>query len=113
MIVKSSVTAANVQPPIYYALGIAEMVYRYNGLKLVVTSLTDGQHMKESLHYKGLAADIRTRDIPADLLRAVHGSLSSVLSPMGFDVILEKDHIHIEWDSKHGRQWQRSDTQIA
>lgn len=113
MIIKSSVTSTSVQPPIYYALGIAEMVYRYNGLKLVVTSLTDGQHMPDSLHYKGLAADIRTRDIPDVLLRSVHGSLSSVLSPMGFDVILEKDHIHLEFDPKEGKTWQRSDTQIA
>lgn len=109
MTFKQSVTKDNVQPPVWYALGIAEMVYRYNGMRLVVTSMTDShEHRPGSLHNKGLAVDIRTRSIPHDLLRSVHGSLVSVLSGLGFDVVLEKDHIHIEFQPKGpAEDWQR------
>lgn len=111
MTFKESVTKQNVQPPIWYALGIAEMVYRYNGMRLVVTSLTDSHEDRpQSLHNKGLAADLRTRNIPADLLRSVHGSLVSVLNPLGFDVVLEGNHIHIEFDPKPGEHWQKLET---
>lgn len=109
MTLKEGVTKQGVQPPIFYALGVAEMVYRYNGLRLVVTSLTDSHaHKPKSLHNKGLAVDIRIRNIPHDLLRMVHGSLHSVLNGMGFDVVLEKDHIHIEFQPKGpAENWQQ------
>lgn len=106
MTFKESATRQGVQPQIWVALGIAETIYRYNGLKMVVTSLTDSHADKPaSLHNRGLAADIRTRNVPHDLLRTVHGSLTSVLDPMGFDVVLEADHLHIEYDPRQTENW--------
>lgn len=111
MILKTSVTKQGVQPPIWYAIGVAEMVYRYQGLTLVITSLTDSHADRPaSLHNKGLAVDFRIRHIPPELLRTTHGSLSNVLSPLGFDVILEANHIHVEFDPKSGEHWHRLDT---
>ena len=114
MILKTSVTKHGVQPAIWFALGISEMVYRSNGLALTVTSLTDSHEDRPaSLHNKGLAVDLRTRNIPLGLLSTVHGSLVSILKPMGFDVVLESNHIHVEWDPKGQETWQRVEIQIA
>jgi hypothetical protein len=73
MILKQGVEQKEIALQIYYAIGVAEAVYRQRGMQLVVTSLNDGQHMKESLHYKGLAVDLRTRDLSYSTMRSIHG----------------------------------------
>lgn len=107
MNLKDGVTQQGVHPSIWYAIGLAEAVYKTNGLRLVITSLTDGEHMKDSLHYSGRAVDLRTRNVPTDMLKSLYGSLVNILNPMGYDVILEADHLHIEFDPKPGENWQR------
>lgn len=66
---------------------------------MVITSCTDGHHMEGSKHYQGLAADIRTRHMHPvqrmDLLIAAKSALGTE-----FDVILEDDHLHFEYDKK-------------
>lgn len=106
MTLKDGVKFENTRREIWYAIGVAEVLYKTHGLSLVVTSLEDGQHLETSLHYSGRAVDLRTRNIPVELLRTVHGGLVNILNPLGYDVILEKDHIHIEYDPKHGENWQ-------
>ena len=64
---------------------------------MTITSARDGVHMKNSLHYKGCAVDIRSRDMKNPLL--VSEGLNNILGP-DFDVIFEGDHIHIEYDKK-------------
>ena len=54
-------------------------------------------HMVNSLHYKGCAIDIRSRDMKDPLI--VSKGLNNILGP-DFDVIFEGDHIHIEYDKK-------------
>ena len=85
---------------IILALTIAADVYRKTaGVELVVTEITGGTHGTASLHYVGCAADLRTRDIPEDLLPDVVLELSENLGE-NYDVILETDHIHIEFQPK-------------
>lgn len=80
------------------ALLKACIIWRQHGCEtIMITSATDGQHMAHSRHYKGDALDLRSRDLPdsigmADQLR---DSLSDE-----YDVILETDHIHVEFDPK-------------
>lgn len=73
-----------------------------NGKKYIVTitSGNDGKHMKNSKHYTNEAIDIRTFDM--ELGRDVHTTLR-LKKRLGkdYDVILEKDHIHIEYDKKN------------
>lgn len=68
-----------------------------------VTSLFDREGVEDAapntLHPKGRAADLRTRHLDAAGVDRMWKLLAEVLGP-GFDVILESDHIHIEWDPR-------------
>lgn len=85
------------------AISVADQVYASAGAQLVVTSLRDGVHMPGSLHYSGNAVDLRIRDLNQGQLGMILQGLRSRLSGQGFDVILESDHIHIEYDPKPGQ----------
>jgi hypothetical protein len=63
----------------------------------VLTCATDSQHMPGSLHYVGLAIDIRTAGVPEPLKLVAR--LRTALN-QEFDVVLESDHIHIEFQPK-------------
>ncbi len=106
MLLKKGVDQRDVHPTIWYALGLVEGIYRINAVKLVVTSLRDGKHKEGSKHYDGLAVDLRTKNVAIGLLDAVYRSVRNVLEPYGFDVVLEKDHIHVEYDPKASERWQ-------
>ena len=64
---------------------------------MTITSGNDGKHMKNSLHYEDKAIDIRTRDMNYPV-----GTTLFIRKALGknYDVILERDHIHIEYQPK-------------
>ena len=78
-----------------------ERVYNDIGAPCVCTSGLDGVHSEGSLHYQGRAWDFRTRDVK-DVAGLV-AKLKQALDPMYYDLELEKDHIHIEYDPKQRR----------
>jgi hypothetical protein len=72
------------------------------GREMIVTSAVDRSHSQKSLHYLGLAIDVRTADLShqdADQLR------ENIAFRLGnsWDVVLESDHMHIEYDPKRKR----------
>lgn len=70
-----------------------------------ITSTTDGKHMEGSKHYNGGAIDIGIRSsatwqfFPIALRRTLVEEISALLGH-DYDVVLEDDHIHIEYDPK-------------
>ena len=66
------------------------------GRTAIITSTTDGKHMSGSKHYKGLAVDLRTRDLSLDVQKSYYFSLSYALRKL-CDVVFESDHIHVEY----------------
>lgn len=96
---KEGVDPTGVQLEIWDALFRAAQVYSNNSYQLVITSLSDGKHMNNSLHYSGYAADLRTRDMKVQDVPIVVTALRKVLGP-DYDVIQESDHIHLEYDKK-------------
>lgn len=68
--------------------------------EITITSGKDGKHMKNSLHYVGLAIDIRSRDMKIGTITNTCLSIQKTLGS-DFDVVKELDHIHIEFDKKH------------
>lgn len=95
-----------VTPQIDRMLHVAATVYAEvmgPAFSVVVTSGNDGKHMAGSLHYKDLAIDLRTGHAWEKPLmtqaeaQALRDELDRRLG-VGYDVVLEKDHVHCEWD---------------
>jgi len=96
-----NVNDGDVRREIWFALGVALRArLAYLVAPLTVTSMVDGQHKKGSLHYLGAAVDLRTSDLSPDAARFWASEVMITLDPFGFDVILESDHLHIEFDPK-------------
>ena len=101
MKLKPGVDIQGLQPEALLGLFIADGARRdLDRKELTVTSIKDGKHMKGSLHYKGLAFDVRTRDIGLlEFKERFKLDLEFKLGPQ-VDVVLEKTHMHIEFDPK-------------
>lgn len=98
---KEGVTLLGLAPQMVIAVMAADALYERYGVDCVITSGNDGKHSVKSKHYAGCALDFRTRDLQdpifhgkeiADELRAALGQ--------DYDVILETDHIHVEWEPR-------------
>jgi hypothetical protein len=96
---KPGVRLYGMRPEIAVGMSMASSVYESHGLDMVVTSVADGTHNRKSLHYKGLAFDVRTRNMDVVQQNAVVTDLERVM-PTGWDIVLESDHIHVEYDWK-------------
>jgi hypothetical protein len=66
-----------------------------------ITSVADGKHSRKSLHRLGMAFDVR---LPSGVVSMYKTVVSAAKEALGedFDVVLEEDHIHVEWDPKGG-----------
>jgi len=96
---KPAVRLTGIRPEILFAVIAAERAYNRAGHELVVTSCVDGKHVRGSLHYQGSAIDLRTRDVPADVMESIVAEIREALGA-DFDVILEGDHLHLEYHAK-------------
>ena len=94
------VSLAGLQPQMVLGLVIAEGVYKTYGVELVITSGSEGKHGVASLHYVGLAVDIRRRDFTT--VAVVEEVALKLRRNLGkeFDVVVERTHIHIEYQPK-------------
>ena len=98
LVIKEDVELAKFTPEAHYALGMALMVATMHGLsELVLTSVTDGVHIPDSLHPGGGAFDVRRWNIPNP--QEYTNDLGAVLGP-DFDVVLELSHVHVEHDPR-------------
>lgn len=98
MKLKQGVKLKNVSPQTVFAIVVADQCF--DG-KLVVTSVNDSQHMPGSKHFIGNAFDCRTTSAGIDQT-AAKLIADKIRDRLGseFDVVLEKDHIHVEYDPK-------------
>ena len=90
-----------IQPQLVLAALRVEEICKTYGVACWITSGSDGRHKAASLHPKGLALDFRTRDLMED---DKNGFFHDVKDALGieFDVVLELDHLHVEYDPKVG-----------
>jgi len=63
--------------------------------ELNITSTYEGDHGEGSLHYCNDAVDIRRPPAPDSVVKRLKRAL-----PKDFDIVLENNHIHIEYDPK-------------
>ncbi len=95
--IKNGVDLRGLTPQMAIAYTIACKVYgQYN---CVITSGSDSKHGPNSLHYVGKALDLRTRHLPEQAVQGIVDKLREALGEQ-FDVVLEQDHCHIEWQPK-------------
>lgn len=100
LFLKAGVKVAGMRPEILLAAVAVERVYEKAGFDCTVTACVDGQHMAGSLHYKGAAIDLRTRHVPHAIeLKQIVDRIKECLGA-DFDVVVEMDHLHIEFDPK-------------
>ena len=95
--IKNGVDLRGLSPQMAIAYTIATKCYgQYD---CVITSANDSKHGPNSLHYSGRALDLRTRHLNEQGLQAVFHKLKEALGEQ-FDVVLESNHIHMEFDPK-------------
>ena len=82
------------------AMEIADALSKkISGQEIVVTSMLDGVHSKNSLHYGGNAFDLRVWIYNQDQINDMVVNLKSNLGK-DYDTVFEGDHIHVEYDPK-------------
>ena len=100
---KVTTDMTGMHPMMNLALLVINDVFREMvGVEAVITSGRDGKHSSKSLHYAGQAIDLRTRHMDDAQITIALRELQNRLEPIGFDVILEQDHFHIEYQPKFG-----------
>lgn len=100
----SHVRTLGVRPETVIAMVVADSIWKKYGAEAVITSLIDSEHSRNSLHYSGQAFDLRSRNLtkPSPLMNAV-AELKEALGK-DFDVVLERDHVHVEFQPHRGYQ---------
>lgn len=99
MRLKPGVRLGGVKPEVAIGMMCCEAAFAKLKIDFVITSVMDGKHKDGSKHYEGLAFDVRTRHIRPEHWNAVVNTIRDEIGD-GFDVVLEGDHIHIEYDPK-------------
>ncbi len=96
--IKEGVRVRAIQPEIVLAVQIVAGVFnRFNGAECIITGAREGEHMKRSLHYVGYALDFRTRHVATGWHEKLAKEVQRALGEE-YDVILEKTHLHVEYD---------------
>jgi len=85
---------------IILAAVVASQVFAKHGLDCIITEATGSKHGYASIHYLGLAIDLRTSHIKTQAkLNSIMADLKSSLNEQ-YDIVLESNHIHIEYQPK-------------
>jgi hypothetical protein len=81
--------------------GIVSRIFNTMGFESIITSGTEDpeNHKRSSEHKKGDALDYRTRHVSMTKHQALATQIRNALGK-DFDVILESNHIHVEYDPK-------------
>lgn len=96
---KQGTKTFGIRPELIMAILVAEGIYEQYTTDIVITSVNDGRHSRTSLHYSGNAVDLRTRELPEVKAQEVGEEIRNSLTSE-YDVVVETDHIHIEFQPK-------------
>jgi hypothetical protein len=103
--IKPGAKLEGLQPEILVGILVIKGVLDKYGVDVVITEGTAGEHMQGSLHYRGLAVDIRSKHILDSEIKHQILVETRVLLNDEFDFILEcegqpNEHFHMEADFK-------------
>ena len=100
--IKEGADIRGIRPELVLAYTIILYIYtKYDDgdVQCVITEGTGGKHGVGSLHYVGQAIDLRIWGLTESEKRTLLADITKSLSKQ-FDVILESDHIHVEFQPK-------------
>ena len=107
---KSGVVCKNLKPPIVDLINFLTWCAEQIKRNIRITSMNDGKHRDDSFHYRDLAIDVRIWNLIYNLLtwkpRADQDHIDFIQwslkedFPHQYDFVVEKDHLHIEFDPK-------------
>jgi hypothetical protein len=95
MLLKLGVDISRLSDPMRRVLNRIDEVCISSGGEAVVTSTYEGTHSPGSLHYVNRAIDLRLMPNSALVCDKIRKALGTA-----YDVVLEKDHIHVEFDPR-------------
>lgn len=100
--IKSGVRVLGLQIEIALAATILQSLFTKIGYEFIITSAIEGTHKRASLHYSGNAIDIRSSVVPEEEKIHLLQMMKTVLGypDSDYDVILEADHYHVEYQPK-------------
>ena len=98
MIFKDGVSIEGIKPEAWALAVYADQIWKQLGREegVTITSGTDGRHSTHSLHYRGLAFDLRTRYFTESQKKQAKMMLEYYLGP-DYYVLIEKTHIHAQY----------------
>lgn len=102
--IKPGVSILGLKPEALFGLVIANSVFDAHDADMILTSGGEGKHGRGSLHFSGLAFDLRSKHLSALVLNKILKDLRMCLG-LSFDVLLEQkgkrnEHFHIEYQPK-------------
>lgn len=96
MLLKLGVSISLLRPPIRKKLFLIERIHSiFFTDEMVITSTFEGTHSSGSLHYAHFAIDLRLPGVAFEFANRLRKELGK-----DYDVVLESNHIHIEYDPK-------------
>lgn len=102
IMIKPGVDIRQIGTEIIFGVQIIDPIFWNHGANTLITACRDGKHMEGSKHYIGDAVDIRlaSRWVTTDFvdIRVLAEAREALGSQ--FDLVLEKDHFHLEFDPK-------------
>jgi len=96
MLIKAGVEISRLNREIRRSLPGVEAIYDQYQEEFVITSTFEGNHGAGSLHYSNDAYDV---GLPIMNRVEIYMAIKETLGK-SYDVVLEGDHIHIEYDPK-------------
>jgi len=99
--IKKGVSLLGISNPMLVGIQIVASVYEKAGYDCVITSATEDPevHGRASRHKSGNAADFRTNNVPKAEHKWIETKCRECLGN-NYDVVLEVDHLHVEYDPK-------------
>ena len=98
MIFKDGVNLSGLKYVMRQKLIACEEFFKKIGKEFCITEVNTGLHSAGSLHYYGIAFDVRTRHLTNEEVHELFLYIQN--GPTFFDIVIEKDHIHIEADRR-------------
>lgn len=102
---KYDVKVNGLKPETLFAIVVVYSMYQAITTNLRITSITEGKHSSQSLHYVGYAVDFGLEDITTHELRVQFRDNVNDALTNEYDVVLEEPegaipHLHVEFQPK-------------